>query len=316
MSGPESDAPAFGVETWRGSVRPAYIDEMGHMNVRHYLAIASEAMVGLAGALGMPRAFASASAATLRPREHHVRFLHEARVRAGLYMRCAVLEMGESDARILQVLFHAATHQPAAAITAWVDHVTPGDMRPFPFSKATRRLAEGLMTEAPDYALPRGLAAPSPFGPAGAVEGDALGLLRTGSGALMPAEADVFGLMAPEHLLERISHSMAHQLDRSRLAVEAMLPDLEGRLGGAMVELRQTYRRWPRVGARLELRSGLVGATAKMTHLLHWLLDPATGQAWAEADMLTVNFDLQARKAIELPEQALALVRRDQLPRR
>ena len=35
--------PDIGVETWRGSVRPWHIDEMGHMNVRFYLASAAEA---------------------------------------------------------------------------------------------------------------------------------------------------------------------------------------------------------------------------------------------------------------------------------
>jgi acyl-CoA thioester hydrolase len=315
MSGPENDAeaPGIGLETWRGSVRPAHIDEMGHMNVRYYLAIASEAMVGLASALGMPRAFTDASSATLRPRAHHVRFLNEARGRAGLHMACAVLEMGECDARILQVLYHSATGQPAAAITAWVDHVAPGDMRPFPFSKATRRLAEGLMATAPDYALPRGLTGPAGLGDASMAAADALGLRRTAGGALMPGEADVFGLMRPEQVLERISHSVAHQVGRWRTAAEGMMPDMAGRLGGAVVELRQVYLRWPRVGERIELRSGLLEATPKTTRLAHWLLDPTDGQAWAETDMLTVNFDLAARKAVQLPEPALALMRQDQI---
>jgi acyl-CoA thioester hydrolase len=308
-----SDAQALGIETWRGAVRPAYIDEMGHMNVRYYLAIASEGLVGLASALGMPRAFTHASSATLRPREHHVRFLREARVGAGLHMRCAVLEMGESDARILQVLYHSATGEPAATVTAWVDHIAPRDMRPFAFSKATRRLAESLMVTAPDYALPRGLAQPLSLGDASLARADATGLEHTGAGALMPADADVFGLMQPEHLLERLTHSVAHQLDGPRRAMEAMLPDLAGRLGGAAVELRQTYRRWPRVGERFELRSGLVTATAKTSRIAHWLLDPATGLAWAEADLLTVNLDLQARKSVELSDAALGVLRQRQI---
>jgi acyl-CoA thioester hydrolase len=309
-----SGAPAIGLETWRGSVRPWHIDEMGHMNVRYYLAAASESLTGLAGALGMPRAFAKDSQATLRPREHHVRFLHEARLRAALHIECAILEMGETEAHILQVMLHSETREPAAAITSRVEHVTAREMRPFPFSKATRRLAAELQATAPDYALPRGLADPSRIGSPSLVRADRLGLIRTGLGALTPADADVFGLMPPEHMLERISQSMAHQLDRAGLPLAEHMPQMVDRLGGATVELRQTYHRWPRIGDRLELRSGLSAVTAKTARLCHWLLDPHTGQAWAEADMLTVNLDLVARKAVVLPEPLLDILRRRLIP--
>ncbi len=307
-------SPVIGLETWRGSVRPWHIDEMGHMNVRYYLAAAAESLTGLAGALGMPRAFAKDSQATLRPREHHVRFLHEARLRATLHMECAILEMGETEAHILQVMLHSATGLPAAAITSRVEHVTTREMRPFPFSTATRRLAAELQATAPDYALPRGLTGPSRLGPPSLARADRLGLTRTAMGALTPADADVFGLMPPEHMLERISQSMAQQLDRSDLPIAEHMPEMIDRLGGATVELRQTYHRWPRIGDRLEQRSGISAVTAKTARLCHWLLDPHTGQAWAEADMLAVNLDLVARKAAALPEPLLEILRRRVIP--
>ncbi len=293
--------PKIGVETWRGSVRPWHIDEMGHMNVRFYIANAGEAVVGLAGALGMPRAFTAGAAATLLLREHHVRFLHEARLGAGLFIRSAVLEMGETDARILQVLFHASTGLPAAAITSRVEHVTAGEKRPFPWSQAARRLAKDLTVPAPDYALPRGLSGPPILGPASASAADAMGMGSPAAGAVTAADVDVFGQMRPEHVLERISQAIPHQLGRAELPVAQFMPELAGHLGGATVELRTTFHRWPRAGDRLVLRSGLSDATPKISRLTHWLLDPATGHAWAETEMLIVNFDLQARKAVELP---------------
>lgn len=292
--------PNIGVETWRGSVRPWHIDEMGHMNVRFYLANAAEAVVGLAGALGMPRAFTEGAAATLLLREHHVRFLHEARVGAGLFIQSAVLEMGETDARILQVMFHAATGLPAAAITSRVEHVTTGEKRPFGWSQTARRLAKDLTVAAPEYALPRGLVGPPLLGPANMAEADALGLGSPAAGAVTASDVDVFGLMRPEHVLERVSQAIPHQLGRNDLPFARFMPELAGHFGGATVELRTIFHRWPRAGDRLVLRSGLSGATPKVSRLTHWLLDPATGQAWAETEMLIVNFDLQARKAVAL----------------
>ncbi|MEI9891119.1 MAG: hypothetical protein WDN45_11640 [Caulobacteraceae bacterium] len=66
--------------------------------------------------MGMPRAFTPGASSTLLVREHHVRFLKEARPGAGLYMTGGVLSMGQSDATLLQLLFHS-TGEPAAAIT-------------------------------------------------------------------------------------------------------------------------------------------------------------------------------------------------------
>ncbi len=278
------------------------------MNVRFYMANAAEGMVGLAGALGMPRAFTVGAAATLIVREHHVRYLHEARLGAGLFMQCAVLEMGESDARILQVIFHAATGEPAAAITSKVQHVTAGEKRPFAWSSAARRLAETLTIDALDYALPRGLVGEPLLGAASMARADFLGLGAPASGALSPVDVDVFGLMRPEHVLERVSQAIPHQLGRNNLPLAQHMPQLHGHLGGATVELRTTYHRWPRAGDRLVLRSGLAAMTPKMNRLTHWLLDPATGQAWTETEMLIVNFDLETRRAVELAPEVLKII--------
>lgn len=307
QAGPAID-PQFGVETWRGSVRPWHIDEMGHMNVRFYLANAAEAVVGLAGALGMPRAFTARAAATLQLRENHVRFLHEAQIGAGLFIRSAVLEMGDTDARILQVMFHAKTGLPAAAVTSRVEHVTASEKRPFSWSQTARRLARGLTVAAPDYALPRGLTGAPTLGPANMAQADALGMGSPAAGAVTASDVDVFGLMRPDHVLERVSQAIPHQLGRNDLPFAQFMPELAGHFGGATVELRTTFHRWPRAGDRLVLRSGLSAATPKMSRLTHWLLDPDTGQAWAETEMLIVNFDLKARRAVELAPEVFKVL--------
>src|SRR5207245_4208280 len=113
-------------------------------NVRFYLAAANEGMANLAGALGMPRAYTAGASSTLLLREHHVRFLKEARAGAGLHMTGGVLAMDACEATLLLLLFHV-TGEPAAAITAKVAHVTPRDMRPFPWTRLTRELAPSLM---------------------------------------------------------------------------------------------------------------------------------------------------------------------------
>jgi acyl-CoA thioester hydrolase len=146
-----------GVEVWRGGVNTWECDDMGHMNVRFYVARAMEGLAGLAAELGMPHAFSPAANATLLVREHHIRFLREAMARASLHMRGWVADLGESDARLMLVLYHSVTGEPAATFQTLVDHVTPIDGRPFPWSTATRERAEALTAPIPDFAAARSL---------------------------------------------------------------------------------------------------------------------------------------------------------------
>jgi len=68
-----------GLEVWRGGVNTLECDAMGHMDVRFYVARAMEGLVGLASALGLNGAFRERANATLLVKDHHIRFLREAR---------------------------------------------------------------------------------------------------------------------------------------------------------------------------------------------------------------------------------------------
>src|SRR5690606_24576993 len=95
------------IEVWRGGVAAWECDGMGHMNVRFHLQRFSEGLIGLAAALGLPRAMTAAATATLRPEVQHVRFLREARSGAPLHMGAALIDIGEATATALMVLIHS-----------------------------------------------------------------------------------------------------------------------------------------------------------------------------------------------------------------
>ena len=92
------------IEVYRGSVNTWECDEMGHMNVRFYVAKAVEGLATLAALIGMPDAFCADATSTLLVREQHIRFLKEAHAGAALHMVGGVVEMGESEARLVQLL--------------------------------------------------------------------------------------------------------------------------------------------------------------------------------------------------------------------
>jgi acyl-CoA thioester hydrolase len=295
-----------GVEVWRGGVNTWECDDMGHMNVRFYVARAMEGLAGLAAELGMPHAFSPSANATLLVREHHIRFLREAMARAPLHMRGWVADLGETDARLMLVLYHSMTGEPAATFQTLVDHVTPIDGRPFPWSPTTRDRAEALTAPVPDFAAARSVSL-EPFESQASLErADVLGLVTIGAGAVSNQDCDVFGRMRAEQFIGRVSDGIPALVNTNRAIVLSGLETPPTNVGGAVLEYRLVHLNWPRAGDRVVIRSGLAGADHRTQRMVHWMLDPATGKAWGTSEAVAVTFDLDARKIIPVTPKAQA----------
>lgn len=295
-----------GVEIWRGGVNTWDCDEMGHMNVRHYVVRAQEGLIGMAAELGLPHAFTPHANATLLVKEQHIRFLREAHAGAPLYMLGGVIEMGECEARILQLLIHPASGELAATFQTTVVHATPRDGQPFPWPKVARERAEALKVEVPERAQARSIDL-SPFTPtASLVRADALGLSRIGLGGLLPSDCDVFGRMRTEQFIGRVSDGIGTFIHPFRDVVVEHADHKPQRMGGAVLEYRIVHLTWPRAGDRIEIRSGLLGTDARTMRVVHWMLDPATGEPWGTSEAVAITFDLDARKVVPVTEAARA----------
>jgi acyl-CoA thioester hydrolase len=293
-----------GVEIWRGGVNTWDCDEMGHMNVRFYVTRAMEGLAGLAAELGLPHAFSPYANATLVVREQHIRFLREAQAGAALHMLGGVIEITDTEARLLQLLIHTATGQLAATFQTTVAHVTPREGEPFPWSAVARERAEALKVEVPEQARARSLDL-SPFEPtASLARADALGLKRIGLGALTPTDCDVFGRMRAEQFIGRVSDGIGAFIGPFRDIVVAHADSKPERVGGAVLEYRLVQLGWPRAGDRIELRSGLVGTERHAMRVVHWMLDPATGKPWGTSEAVAVTFDIDARKVVPISDAA------------
>lgn len=292
------------IEVWRGGVSAWECDEMGHMNVRFYVARAMEGLAGVAAALGMTDAFAAHATATLIVREHHIRFLREAHAGAPLHMTAGVVEIGEEEAVLLQVLTHSLTGQTCATFVTRVAHANARDGRVFPWPARSHELAGGLRTTVPAEAAPRGLSGGPLASRAGLPLADALGLPVVGRGVIGPQDCDVFGRMLPELAMTRFSHGITHFIDPLRAASEAASP--QARIGGAALEYRVAYFGMPRAGDPHELRAGFAEIQSKHARLAHWLLDPRSGKPYAAAEQIAANFDLDARRLMSLAPEPLA----------
>jgi acyl-CoA thioester hydrolase len=297
----ESEQPA-GVEVWRGSVAAWECDQMGHMNVRFYVARAMEGLAELAARLGLPGAFRAHAEATLIVRDHHVRFLREARSGDPLVMRAGVVDIDDEQVRILQLLFHARSGELAATFQTLVIHATARERRPFPWPQRVRQAAEALMIEIPPRAEPRSLTLDPPSGAASLAEAERMGLFRLASGAFAAQDCDVFGRVEAHHIIGRIADGVP--------SLAALLGGREGprpaNLGGAVLEYRLAYAAWPRAGDRYVVRSGLIGFDERAQRLAHWMLDPESGEPWATTEAVAVSLDLEARKIVPLDAAARA----------
>jgi acyl-CoA thioester hydrolase len=294
------------VEVWRGGVASWECDQMGHLNVGFYVAKSMEALAGVAGELGMPGPFAANAEATLVVREQHIRFLREARPGAPLHITGGVLEMGETDARIM-LLMHHQSGELAAGFQTVVAHATARDGRAFPWPDRIRARAEALQTDVPANAAPRSIGLAPIETQASLARAYELGLPRTGLGVIDARDCDAFGRMRTEIFMHRLSDGIPHFFAGRRPG--AVDPDRK--VGGAALEYRLIHHAWPRAGDRLELRSGSAGGDPRFRRLVHWLLDPDSGRPWGSAEAIAVSFDLETRKLITLSDAEFARVEAD-----
>lgn len=297
----QAASPAL-VPLYAGSVNTWECDEMGHMNVRFYVARAQEGLGLLALKLGMVDAFSRQARATLVPLDQHIRFLKEVRPGQPLRMVGAVTAMDQHEAWIFQELRHG-DGTPAATFHTKVAHVEGATLRPFAWSQRTLEAANAMLMPLPAHGRPRSIVmdvVPTPNPTLAAAQ--SYGAHAIGAGIVTADQTDAFGRMRPELFIGRISDAVPNLLAGWREAVAAAASAEDGRrrtAGAAVLEYRLRYREWPRVGAAIAVHSGVLALEGKAHRLAHWLLDPATGTAWGTSEAVAITFDLETRKAIQ-----------------
>ena len=285
---------------WSGGCARWECDTQDHMNVRFHVAKAMEGMASLVAEMGLPHAFSAHSPSTVDVADIFIRFLREAHAGGSLYMTGGVVELGETDARLLLVLRHPAG-EPASAYQVVVRHVAVADGRPLPWPERVRNQAPQLKVETPTYAAPRTLTLEPSAGLASLERALELKLPRISLTVLTPADCDVFGRMRPEIFIGRIGDGMPRLLRKTPAGAQE-----QRRIGGAAVEYRLAFFQRPRPGDRIELRSGVIQQAERYRRTAHWLLDPDSGRAWGVAANVGIRLDLQTRKTLPFTPDVVA----------
>lgn len=288
---------------YQGSVNQWECDDGGHLNIRFHFERAFIGLAHMARALELPRAFTESAGSTLLTREVHARFIKEARPGAPLAMHGGVVEIGESDATLcLDMRHHDGA--PGTAFTFKIRHVETRGLRSFPWSARSRAAAKRLKCKLPDHAKPRSIDASKPPADATLANAAALGAKRIGGAIVHPDQCDALGRLRGEHFSGRISDSAPNLLApwRQAAASDGVQP------AGAVVEARLIVRKFPRAGELIEVHSGIAEIGEKTLRIVHWILDPETGAAWATMEAVALTFDVNTRKALTPSAEARARV--------
>ncbi len=295
------------LEVLRSSVNTWECDQMGHLNVRHYFARATQGLALFALELGLPPALLRAERRLLRPVDQHVRFHHELRPGAPFTVSAGVLEARGDVLRIYEELRAVASDRVSATIVSDVGLFALGpagqadldESRSVFSADALQRANEHRVT-LPEYAEARGVTVRPPrLAP---LRSDALAQRMTGAflGPVLPEDCDAHGRMLESNFMARISDGIGHFFRSVR---EGLRPD---GVGGAALEYRFVYRELPRAGDLIEVRSCLTGLGRKTLQLGHAVFDVETGRCLCTSEAIAVSFDLAARKSVEIPDAARA----------
>lgn len=288
---------------YQGSVNTWECDEGGHLNVRFHFERAFIGLAHMAHVLELPRANTESAGSTLIAQEVHARFIKEARPGAPLIMHGGVIDIGESDATLcLDMRHHDGA--PGTSFTFKVRHVETRGLRGFPWSDRTKAAAKRLKTKLPEHAKPRSIDLSKAPAEASLANAATLGAKRIGAAVVYPDQCDALGRLRGEHFPGRISDSVPNLLApwRKAAATDGVQP------AGAVVEARIVFRRFPRAGELIEVHSGITEIADKTLRIVHWIIDPESGAAWASMEAVALTFDINTRKAITPSEEARARV--------
>lgn len=77
-------------------------------------------------------------------------------------------------------------------------------------------------------------------------------------------------------------------------------------MGAAVLEYRLRYHQLPREGDLFVVHTSLGNVAGKTHNLVHWVMDPQSGGAWATCEAIAISLDLDTRKAVEAPPEMIA----------
>jgi acyl-CoA thioester hydrolase len=291
------------LETYRGEALAWEADELGHMNMRYYFARSGQARTFFFAHLHLAYAYKAQAFSTVIVQNHYIKYIKELRPGQGMIVETGVIEIGETDLKLIHVISGVGSGV-AATIIEHVSHISRRTQKPFPWPERVRRAAAAYAVELPAQAAPRNIDPLEPLTNPSMKAADALDLPIIGRGAFQPDECDAFGFVRPFDLIGRTSDSVQH--------LTAAWPDLDyisaDAMSGALLEARIIHRNRPKAGDCFVFRSGLRSINTHTREFCHWILDPVSGKCWASFVGVACRFNMDTRRLVKISDKELAKI--------
>jgi acyl-CoA thioester hydrolase len=290
------------LEVLRSAVNTWECDHMGHMNVRHYLGRANDGLSVLLLQLGfVPRVWRERGI-VVRARDQHLRFSRELRPGTGFAIRAGIA--AHSPALIAYEELRTLEDEVSATVVTELALSDLSSGATVPWPKEILAAAQRVHCEIPSYAAVRGVVQQPTRARISREQALARGMLPGFLGPIIAEDCDAGGVMREAAFMARISDGIGHFF-RALYGSEERRPGM----GGAALEYRFVFHRWPRLNDAIEVRSGLSALAPKTQQITHYAFDVATGDCVAGSQAVVVWFDLVARKAIPIPDDLQASLR-------
>ncbi|WP_040495836.1 thioesterase family protein [Ilumatobacter nonamiensis] len=269
--------------THTSSVTEDQIDHLGHMNVRYYAVNARRATHAVLADLGWDDP-AGAEVFDVYTRHHHEQLLG-----TKLHVRSGLLGADGDSIRIYHELANAETGDLAATFIDRVRTNTPKDhleVVDLPAHGTPRSidLASTATTPSLDMVRDLGLAMRAPR----VIDGEDTGDTDTVLPHLVPML--IWGGTPPD--------GSTHELVHTGPGGESM--------GWATLETRIGVGRLPTIGTRIQSFGATTSIADKTTQMSMWAFDLDTGAVIASFEVVSVLFDIGARRAMSIPDDMRA----------
>ncbi|MEQ8327708.1 acyl-CoA thioesterase [Parvibaculum sp.] len=291
------------IDTYRGYVSLQECDEMGHMNIQHYIAKGSDSSFNLRVALGHGALTQAETGLGYVALEHHIRFHRELRASDLVVIRAGVVEVRDKTLRIYQEMREALDGTLAATFVVDTGCLDLATRRLAPWPEHVRAAAQNLQTELPAEALPRSIPREAVERDVSLARADELGMVETNRSVVNTWECDTNNHMNARFFMARFSDAQGHMWAHAGLGRHEQAA--RG-LATATVEMRLVYFRELRAGETLFVRTGILPGEGRTIRYRHWLFSGDTGEPACAAEGAGLLFDKASRKAVPLPETVRA----------
>ncbi len=288
------------VTIFRGGVNAWECDIMGHFNIQFYAAKVADGMGHLLRAMGL----AKDAGLTLRRQWAFSRYQGELHAGDILEVRAAVLAVDDHGVDVLAEIVNAASGQLSASFeihfqAAETDSDTDTDSdAPIPWPDDVRANLKALGIERPAQKRPPTAGSPIPD-----FAGPRSETFISSRGTIDAWDCDGQGRMSFRNYYALASDGIGPV--RHRMGITRDMARTRG-WGGVALEYSVRFLSPISAGDVYTLRTGLLSLAGKTFRVGHRLHNDSSGELAATFDIVACMFDLQARRAMALPDEIRA----------